>query len=293
MKKIGVIGAGTMGTKIIEKFLENDYEVYVYDKVKEACQKVENKGAKTVKSLKELASKTNKILMVLPGPEQVKSVTKGEKGILSYCNSEHIIVDLSTVDPFTSQENYKLAKNNNAGYLDAPILGRPQKCGEWTLPVGGDKKVLEKINDDFKIIASNINHVGPSGHGNIIKVLNNMMFGAINSITTEIMALSKELGMSPKVLYETIADSGAASVSNLFLEIGPKIVERDFEPTVTVDIIHENLKLGIDMAKNIKFPLLVSEANQKLNEIAQAKGLGKEDSSSTVKVYEYLTNKES
>ena len=150
MEKIGVIGAGTMGTKIIEKFLENNYEVYVYDKVEEACKAVEQKGAETVKSLKELASKTNKILMVLPGPEQVKSVTKGEKGILSYCNSEHIIVDLSTVDPFTSQENYKLAKNNNAGYLDAPILGRPQKCGEWTLPVGGDKKVLEKINDDFK-----------------------------------------------------------------------------------------------------------------------------------------------
>lgn len=293
MKKIGVIGAGTMGTKIIEKFLENNYEVYVYDKVKEACQAVEQKGAKTVKSLKELASKTNKILMVLPGPDQVNSVTKGEKGILSYCSDEHIIVDLSTVDPFTSQENYKLANKSKTGYLDAPILGRPSKCGEWTLPVGGDENVLEKIRDDFKIIARNINHVGPSGHGNIIKVLNNLMFGAINSITAEVMALSKELGMSPKVLYETIADSGAASVSNLFLEIGPKIVDRDFEPTVTVDIIHENLKLGIDMAKNIKFPLLVTEANQKLNEIAQAKGLGKEDSSSTVKVYEFLTNKES
>ena len=285
---VGIIGVGTMGFKMAEKLINAGYAVFARDIDKAAEERARKLGAKVINSPKEVAEYTEIILLSLPMPSDVKEVVLGEDGILTNPKNNRIIVDLSTVDPFSTQHNAEEAKKVGVCYIDAPVLGRPQKCGNWTLPVGGDKKDLEKVRKVLEILAAKIIYVGPSGYGNIVKLLNNMMLGAINSVTAEILAICTKLGMSPKILYETIANSGAASVSNLFKELGPKILNRDFEPLFAIDLLHKDVRLGIQMAKQVGVPLFVSEANQRLNEMARLMGFGKEDTASIVKVYEKL-----
>lgn len=285
---VGIIGVGTMGSKMAGKLINAGYAVFARDIDELAEERARKLGAKVVNSPKEVAEYTEIILLSLPMPSDVKEVVLGEGGILTNPKNNPTIVDLSTVDPFSTQHNAEQAKKVGVSYIDAPVLGRPQKCGNWTLPVGGDKKDLEKVRKVLEILAAKIIYVGPSGHGNIVKLLNNMMLGAINSVTAEILAICTKLGMSPKVLYETIANSGAASVSNLFKELGPKILNRDFEPLFAIDLLHKDVRLGIQMAKQAGVPLFVSEANQRLNEMARLMGFGKEDTASIVKVYEKL-----
>ena len=285
---VGIIGVGTMGSKMAGKLINAGYAVFARDIDEAAEERARKLGAKVVNSPKEVAEYTEIILLSLPMPSDVKEVVLGEDGILTNPKNNRTIVDLSTVDPFSTQHNAEQAKKVGVSYVDAPVLGRPQKCGNWTLPVGGDKKDLEKVRRVLEILAAKIIYVGPSGYGNIVKLLNNMMLGAINSVTAEILAICTKLGMSPKVLYETIADSGAASVSNLFKELGPKILNRDFEPLFSIDLLHKDVMLGIQMAKQVGVPLFVSEANQRLNEMARLMGFGKEDTASIVKVYEKL-----
>ena len=285
---VGIIGVGTMGSKMAGKLINAGYAVFARDIDELAEERARKLGAKVVNSPKEVAEYTEIILLSLPMPSDVKEVVLGEGGILTNPKNNRTIVDLSTVDPFSTQHNAEQAKKVGVSYIDAPVLGRPQKCGNWTLPVGGDKKDLEKVRKVLEILAAKIIYVGPSGYGNIVKLLNNMMLGAINSVTAEILAICTKLGMSPKVLYETIANSGAASVSNLFKELGPKILNRDFEPLFAIDLLHKDVRLGIQMAKQVGVPLFVSEANQRLNEMARLMGFGKEDTASIVKVYEKL-----
>lgn len=285
---VGIIGVGTMGSKMAGKLINAGYAVFTRDIDEAAEERARKLGAKVVNSPKEVAEYTEIILLSLPMPSDVKEVVLGEDGILTNPKNNRIIVDLSTVDPFSTQHNTEEAKKVGVCYIDAPVLGRPQKCGNWTLPVGGDKKDLEKVRKVLEILAAKVIYVGPSGYGNIVKLLNNMMLGAINSVTAEILAICTKLGMSPKVLYETIANSGAASVSNLFKELGPKILNRDFEPLFAIDLLHKDVMLGIQMAKQVGVPLFVSEANQRLNEMARLMGFGKEDTASIVKVYEKL-----
>jgi 3-hydroxyisobutyrate dehydrogenase len=285
---VGIIGVGTMGFKMAGKLINAGYAVFARDIDEVAEERARELGAKVVSSPKEVAEYTEIILLSLPMPSDVKEVVLGEDGILTNPKNNRTIVDLSTVDPFSTQHNAEQAKKVGVSYIDAPVLGRPQKCGNWTLPVGGDKKDLEKVRKVLEILAAKIIYVGPSGYGNIVKLLNNMMLGAINSVTAEILAICTKLGMSPKVLYETIANSGAASVSNLFKELGPKILNRDFEPLFAIDLLHKDVMLGIQMAKQVGVPLFASEANQRLNEMARLMGFGKEDTASIVKVYEKL-----
>lgn len=285
---VGIIGVGTMGSKMAGKLINAGYAIFARDIDEAAEERARKLGAKVVNSPKEVAEYTEIILLSLPMPSDVKEVVLGEDGILTSPKNNRTIVDLSTVDPFSTQHNAEEAKKVGVSYIDAPVLGRPQKCGNWTLPVGGDKKDLEKVRKVLEILAAKIIYVGPSGYGNIVKLLNNMMLGAINSVTAEILAICTKLGMSPKVLYETIANSGAASVSNLFKELGPKILNRDFEPLFAIDLLHKDVRLGIQMAKQVGVPLFVSEANQRLNEMARLMGFGKEDTASVIKVYEKL-----
>lgn len=285
---VGIIGVGTMGSKMAGKLINAGYAIFARDIDEAAEERARKLGAKVVNSPKEVAEYTEIILLSLPMPSDVKEVVLGEDGILTNPKNDRTIVDLSTVDPFSTQHNAEQAKKVGVSYIDAPVLGRPQKCGNWTLPVGGDKKDLEKVRKVLEILAAKIIYVGPSGYGNIVKLLNNMMLGAINSVTAEILAICTKLGMSPKVLYETIANSGAASVSNLFKELGPKILDRDFEPLFAIDLLHKDVRLGIQMAKQVGVPLFVSEANQRLNEMARLMGFGKEDTASVIKVYEKL-----
>ena len=285
---VGIIGVGTMGSKMAGKLINAGYAIFARDIDEAAEERARKLGAKVVNSPKEVAEYTEIILLSLPMPSDVKEVVLGEDGILTNPKNNRTIVDLSTVDPFSTQHNAEEAKKVGVSYIDAPVLGRPQKCGNWTLPVGGDKKDLEKVRKVLEILAAKIIYVGPSGYGNIVKLLNNMMLGAINSVTAEILAICTKLGMSPKVLYETIANSGAASVSNLFKELGPKILDRDFEPLFAIDLLHKDVRLGIQMAKQVGVPLFVSEANQRLNEMARLMGFGKEDTASVIKVYEKL-----
>lgn len=285
-RKIGIVGIGTMGFNMMKALIAAGHTVYVCDKDKQRIIKAQEIGAGPVESPRDSARLTDITLLSLPMPADVAGVVFGKEGIVSGAQKGHIIVDLSTVDPFSTKKNAEIAAGSGIGYLDAPVLGRPQACGKWTLPVGGEKSDLDKVSGVLEAVAKKVVYCGPSGTGNIIKLLNNMMFSNLNTMIAEIMALSAKLGLDPKVFYDTISQSGAATVSNLFLEMGPKIFSRDFSCLFSVDLLHKDINLGMEMARQVEAPLFITPAAQLLNEISRARKLNKEDTSAVVKVYE-------
>jgi 3-hydroxyisobutyrate dehydrogenase/2-hydroxy-3-oxopropionate reductase len=197
-----------------------------------------------------------------------------------------VIVDQSTVDPATSRKLAELAARRKVGYLDAPVLGRPAMVGKWSLPVGGSAADLDKCKSVLSVLAANVFHIGPSGAGTQVKLLNQLMFGAINAMTAEMMAISERVGIPPKLLYETITASQAGTVSNLFRELGARIANDDYEnPTFSVDLLIKDVRLAVEMAKDHSAPPIMARSVELLNEIARAQGLGKLDTSAMWKCY--------
>jgi 3-hydroxyisobutyrate dehydrogenase-like beta-hydroxyacid dehydrogenase len=230
--KIGMIGIGIMGFAMSQKLMQAGHQVYGRDLNADMEKRAAESG----------------ITVLTPLPADVRGVVEGPSGLLNTITKNQVIADTSTIDPFTTQDLAAKVIAKGAGYLDTPILGRPHRCGHWTLPIGGDKKSLEKATPVLECIASRLIHVGPAGHGHILKLLNNLMFGAINTAAAEMFAIGSKLGINPKVLYDAIAESGAATVSNLFIELGKKVVERDFSPAFAIDYLHKDMGLGIEMA---------------------------------------------
>jgi len=286
--KIGLIGVGTMGRMILSRLIETGHDVIVFEIAEEANFYAKSQGAEIVHTPQEIPSEVTLILLCLPGPMETEAVMLGDDGLITHLGSDHIIIDLSTSDPAMTRYLAEEVEGAGGSLLDAPILGRPASIGHWILPVGGDKASLEHCLPTLETFASQAIWVGPSGAGHTLKLLNQLMFSTINGITAEVLAICTKSGLSPNILFETIASSGAATVSGLFRETGRKIVDRDFEPVFTIDLLCKDASLGLKMAKDFGAPPMIAEVVQTYNEIAKATGLGNEDTSALVKVFESL-----
>jgi 3-hydroxyisobutyrate dehydrogenase-like beta-hydroxyacid dehydrogenase len=142
------------------------------------------------------------------------------------------------------------------------------------------------------LVADKIIPVGGNGSGHTVKLLNQMMFGAINAMTAEMMAVAKQAGVAPKLLYETIAASGAGTVSNLFKELGPRVAEDNYDnPAFSVTLLCKDISLAVGMAAAAGAPPLLGRAIQQLNEVALAQGWGPRDSSCMWRAVEKMWGK--
>ena len=280
MKTIGLIGAGTMGLAAGRKILESGRSLLVFDVSPGAREKARAMGAGVAATPAEVARQADMVILFLPGPKEVEVRVAGQDGLLQGSHSGLVIVDMSTVDPGVTRRMAELALNKGVGYLDAPVLGRPASIGNWALPVGGRKQDLEQCRPILELLAAKIFHIGESGSGNKVKLLNQLMFGAINAMTAEMMAIAEKIGIPPKVLFETISSSQAATVSNLFKELGGRIAAENYEnPTFTVNLLIKDVRLAVEMAKAGDAPPLLGRTVELINEIARAQGFGDSDTS--------------
>lgn len=286
--KVAVIGLGRMGHSAALVVQKSGTPVIGFDVDSGAIKRAGETGIPTKERASDAVNGADVILLSLPRPEHVRQALTGGNGLLAASAKGSVIVDLSTVGPSFSREMAALSAEKQIGYLDAPVLGRPNTCGRWTLPVGGDTAHFERARPIVQMIAANIPHVGPSGAGSALKLLNNLMVGAINSVTAEILAACPRVGIEPALFVKTVADSGAASVSNLFRELGPKIVARDFSPTFTVDLLHKDTGLAVAMLTEAKAPSMVANTVQLLNDMTRLAGYGGQDISAVTRVYEDL-----
>lgn len=280
MKHVGIVGTGTMGRTVAAKFLQMGVTVYGYDAFPASADKGLAAGISMCASLAELAGKSDWVILFLPGPAEIAECVCGENGLLSTLPAGAIIIDMCTSAPDNTIAMESAARAAGVRYIDAPVLGRPASVGKWALPVGGDAAALEEVRALLSFVAAHVVHMGESGSGHKVKLLNQLMFGAINSMTAEMMAVSEKVGVPPARLYEIITASQAGTVSNLFRELGSRVSEERYtDPTFTVSLLCKDVRLGVEMAEAAGAPLMLGRTIDFINKASCAQGYGDADSS--------------
>lgn len=291
MTNIGIIGTGVMGLTVSEKIMTAGHRLTAYDLSANAAARAGKLGAQVAKSLSEVGQKSDIVLLFLPGPAEVTETVASADGLLDALQPGSVIVDMSTSDPAVSAKMAELTLVKGVDFLDAPVLGRPITVGHWALPVGGKQEALERCRPLFNIFAAHVFHAGPAGAGHKIKLLNQLMFGAINAMTAEMMAIAEKVGIEPRRLFEIITASQAGTISNLFKELGQRVAEEKYgDPTFTVDLLVKDIKLAVQMARANNAPPVLARTVELINEVAQAQGQGDKDTSIMWTSYRRLWN---
>ncbi len=280
MNSVGIVGTGTMGCVVGAKLLENNFQVFGYDAYPACAERATKIGINMVASLADLAARAKRIILFLPGPAEIRECVAGPNGLLAHARPKSIIIDMATSAPETTIDMAKEAEKTGVRYIDAPVLGRPITVGKWALPAGGDAAAITECKDIFEPIAAHVIPMGASGSGHKVKLLNQLMFGAINAMTAEMMAVAETVGIAPAKLYETITASQAGTVSNLFKELGNRVGQEKYDdPTFTVRLLNKDVRLGVEMADAAGAPLILGRAIDYLNKASLAQGFGDQDTS--------------
>lgn len=289
LPRCAVIGLGTMGLRAALRLKDAGHEVIGFDVAERACASASERGVRILPSPEAAAGGAEVTLMSLPMPEDVIATVEQVRTALGPAK---LIADLSTIDPATARHAAALAAESGGVYLDCPVLGRPDRVGSWTVLVGGPQPEAARLQEVFGgTIGRAVVHCGPAGSASVLKLLNNLMFGAVNAVTVEALAVCAAAGVDPGFFVETIANSGAAAVSGLFKEMAPKIVRGDFSADFSLDLLAKDNHLALGLAHEVGLPLIVGNSVQVLNRLAQSGGHGREDTGAVVKVYEEMSGR--
>lgn len=279
--RIAVIGLGTMGGRIAGALHAAGQTVAGYDIDPAARVAAARTGFAVMEDSEAPWAESDVVLLSLPGPADCLEVSEA---ISRQPGPVRVVVDLSTVDPQTSRDCAATLERVSVAFLDAPVLGRPASCGAWTLPVGGAPERLTEVLPVLRILAKSATCVGDVGTGSAVKLLNNLMFAAINTVSVQVLDLASRVGLDPSVFYSTVVDSGAATVSPLFREVGRSVLEDDFVPAFSLALLEKDNRLGLQLGHAAGGSLTLNEAVKPLLDEALACGLGGEDTAALIKV---------
>lgn len=285
---IGFIGLGAMG-KPMAKNLVHAYKLSVNDIIEPAIEELVGMGATRCASPRDIALNTDVIITMLPNASIVENVLCSSNGVFAGVKEGQIIIDMSSVAPHSTRKMAKIAMEKGVKYIDAPVSGGVvgAEGGTLTIMVGGDKDTVQKIQPILDTLGKNIYHVGEVGSGDAVKIVNNLLLGANMAAVAEALVLGVKAGLKPETMYEIIKSSSGRSYA-LEAKMPKFILKGNFAQGFAVDLQYKDLDLAIDTAKNLGVPMPVTNTAQQVFEMARAKGLGREDISAIIKVWEEL-----
>lgn len=281
MDTAGIVGLGVMGGRCAKKLLEAGISVAGYDPSPVAVRRAEEAGITVCGSPADVAGRASVVLLFVPGSADTEQAIMGEGGLMAGASAGGVIVNMSTVEPGVNARMAERLEPEGIAFADAPVLGSPSGVGSWAFAVGASAGTFARIRDVLLILSGSedrLFHIGPVGHGNRLKLLNNMMLGAINACAAEIMALADHMGLSQKTLIDVAVAANARVLSNAYREIGSRIVEERYDdPTFTVDMLIKDNRLCLDMAREQGAPLVLGAAADYVHRMAAAQGYGPKD----------------
>ena len=290
--RIGFIGTGTMGQPMLANLVKKRFAVTAFDLVPAALEAAVRLGAERAGSAGEAAANCELVITMLPSSANVEAVYLGSGGIAENAARGRLCVDMSTIDPGTSQRVAARLKERGIRFLDAPVSGGVggATAGTLAIMVGGDAGDLEEARPALAAMGSNIIHVGDVGAGEVAKLCNNLISGSALIAVAEAFRIAEAFGVDPQILSSVIAKSSGATWVMEHMHPVPGIVDsaassRQYAPGFMTDLMAKDLALAVNAAREKRVPLAVAPAAQQLYRLASSHGLGREDFSS---VYKFL-----
>ena len=290
--RIGFIGTGTMGQPMLANLVKKEFDVVAFDIVPAALDTAVRLGAARAGSVGEAAANCDLVITMLPSSANVEAVYLGSEGIVGTAARGRLCVDMSTIDPGTSQRVAARLKEPGLRFLDAPVSGGVggATAGTLAIMVGGDAGDLEEARPVLAAMGANIIHVGAVGAGEVAKLCNNLISGTVAVAVSEAFRIGEAFGVDPQILTSVIAKSSGATWVMEHMHPVPGIVEnaasnRQYAPGFMTDLMAKDLALAVNAAREKRVPVVVAPAAQQLYRMASSHGLGREDFSA---VYKFL-----
>jgi 3-hydroxyisobutyrate dehydrogenase len=239
--KAGIIGLGAMGAPMARNLARTGYLSGVWNRTYSRAEAAARElSVICAHDPAELARLVDIMFVCVSADADVLEVMQAMQPGL---NSDHVVIDVSTVSSDTARRAARMLAHSGAAFLDAPVSGGVEGARKGTLAmmVGGDETVLNRVRPLLEAITGRIVHMGEVGAGQGAKAVNQVMAAGINQAVTEALAFGQAQGLDMKKLVDVIS-GGAAG--NWFLEHrGLTMTQGLFAPGFKLALHHKDLKI--------------------------------------------------
>ena len=287
LKPIGFIGIGLMGNCLVKRLIEKEYTINIYDNNKNNLKEFINKKRISLStSPAKLSQDCDVIFICVNNTKSVADVVFKENGIIKNASKNTIIIDLSTtLANETINFSNKLSTEKGASWIDAPMSGGPDKAlnGTLAIMIGGEKKVVKKVSPLLKNISSNFTYFGPTGSGQIVKMINQILVLNNYAILAEALSFAQAWGVDAKKIPDALSEGHAGS--NLLTHLFPRMINKDFKPQGYTSQILKDLTMVSELGNKKNIPLPMSNLTKQLFTILSEKSKENLDGTSIIKLF--------
>src|SRR6187551_2644121 len=289
MIDIGFIGLGTMGRPMARHLQAAGHHLFLHD-VGPIAPELVSAGGVVCKTGKEVAEKSDVVIIMVPDTPHVEAVLFGKEGVAEGLSKGQIVVDMSSISPLATKEFARKVEALGADYLDAPVSGGEvgAKAASLTIMVGGPERAFNTMKPVFDKMGKNVTLVGGNGDGQTTKVANQIIVALTIEAVAEALLFAAKAGADPAKVRQALMGGFASS---RILEVhGERMVKRTFQPGFRIELHQKDLNLALASARALGVSLPNTATAQELFNSCAAHGGKGWDHSAMVRALEKLAN---
>lgn len=219
---VGMIGLGLMGHGMARNLLAKGFGLrFVVHRNRGNIGDLVAAGAVECPSRAALAQGASAVILCVTGTLQIEQIVYGSDGLLGVMPEGALVIDSSTAEPASTTRIRADFAARGVTYIDAPLARTPKEAEEGRLNtmVGASEADFERARPFLAAYCENVIHVGPPGHGHVLKLINNMLSMTTAAAIAEAVAAAAKAGLSlPKVFQ--LLSAGAVNSGVLQLMLG-------------------------------------------------------------------------
>lgn len=266
--QVAFIGLGIMGQAMATNLVKAGHQVTVWNRT--PGKLVE--GAGLAPTPAAAAQGAQVVWLCVSDTDAVEQVIFGSDGVEASISEGMIIADSSTISPSATLRFAERVGTKGASWVDAPMTGSKIGARDGTLVfiVGGTEPAIERLKPLFAAMGKKIFRMGETGKGQATKLVMNLQIAMIFEGFVEALTLGAKLGVDPQQLISLIE---ATMVRSGVVEYkAPFILQRDFTPNFPLRLMHKDIRLALDAAKEARVKLPGLETVEEIYEMATEDG---------------------
>jgi len=285
---VAILGLGIMGSGMAHRLLSANFPLAVYNRNREKCIPFGSAGAFVADSPREAASRSQIVLSMVADDVASRGVWIGEQGALNGAPAGSVLIESSTLSGDWIQELASKAAERSCQFLDAPVTGtKPHAAsGELVFLVGGSVEALNAARPIFSALGRDTVHLGPTGSGALMKLVNNFVCGVQAASFAEAVSMVDAGGLDRAKAMSIL--TGGAPGSGIVKRVAERIAANDFTPNFALRWMAKDLAYALRDAFTKGISLQTAAAALALFQQAIAEGHGDEDFSAVAKLSKRL-----
>lgn len=279
------IGLGVMGFPMAGHLAAAGHTVVVYNRTRaKAAAWVERHGGEAAPSPAAAAGQADFVFACVGNDDDLREVMLGEAGVLAGAGPGAIVVDHTTASAKVARELAAVAAERSVHFLDAPVSGGQAGAenGALTVMVGGEPAAFASAEPVIRAYARAVTLMGPSGSGQLTKMVNQVCIGGLLQALAEALAFAERAGLDARLAVEVISKGAAQSWQ--MENRSPTMLEDRFDFGFAVDWMRKDFAIVLDEARRNGACLPVTATVDQFYARIQEMGGGRWDTSSLIRL---------